>query len=403
MKHILCGIALLGLIATAGAQDKIVVKKTAGQKYSIDWSAYAAAPDAAAQAFWQVLRNDLLRSGWFISGPAASSELALTGSASGGDGVRAECRVTGKATQRTYLANAYKAQAGAQRQLAHRAADEIIEAVTGQKGWMSGRLALVSNRTGSKELYLCDTDGQGLLQLTRDGKPAIAPNWSPDGRRLVYTSFLKGFPDLYLIELTSGSRSRIANYAGVNTGGAFSPDGGSLAMVLSKDGNPDLYVRGVSGGTPARLTSTPKASEASPDWSPDGQRIVYVSDQAGSPQLYVVGRGGGAPKRLTSRGSQNVAPDWGDNGLIVYSSLVGGHYQICVVNPDTLEMRPVTSDGYDYEDPCWAPDGRHVACGRAAAYKSKVVLLDTAPIPDPPLTLTDQPGDWYSPAWMPKK
>ena len=149
-----------------------------------------------------------------------------------------------------------------------------------------------------------------------------------------------------------------------------------------------------------RLTSSPRAAEASPSWSPDGNQIVYVSDQSGTPQLYIVSRDGGRPARLTSRGSENVAPDWGANGWIAYTTRVGGRYQVCVVDPHSGVAKQITSDDANYEDPCWAPDGRHLACGRSRQYRSAIYLLDT--LGDPPIALFDTQGDWYSPAWSAK-
>ncbi|MFH0908892.1 MAG: DPP IV N-terminal domain-containing protein [bacterium] len=403
MKNI-SPIACLLLASIALADAQVTVRKGAGQKSSIDLAAFAAAADQPAQILKQTLEGDLIRSGWFSKAAAGQGEFAVTGSSrTDGATVRAECTVAGRGTQRTYLSEAYKRDAADARKLAHQIADEIVEAVTGRKGMASGRLAMVGNRTGKKELYFCDADGRGLLQLTRDNNVSIGPNWSPDGRQLVYTSFLKGFPDVFLIELASGKRSRIANYPGLNTGAAFSPDGRDIALVLSKDGNPGLYIKSVASGSLTRLTVTKKAAAASPSWSPDGRRIVYVSDQSGQPQLYIIDRNGGQARRLTSRGYQNVAPDWGANGIIAYASLLGGRWGISIIDPATLDGRQVSPGDADYEDPSWAPDGRHIACGRAQQYKSRVSLLDTFPNPDPPFTLTDYPGDWYSPAWSPKK
>jgi TolB protein len=387
-------ILLLGA-ALAPAAD-ITVTQTAGQKTSIDLSGLRPS-DTVAQTFVAVLEADLLRSGWFSKGAPGQGALAIQGSVAGT--VRAECRVQHRFTQREYLAKAYTAEPRSVRRLAHQVADDIILAFTGAKGMNSGRIALVGNRTGRKEIYLCDPDGENMIQLTQDNKVSLSPNWSPGGRQLVYTSYLKGYPDIYLIELATGRRQRIAAYPGLNTGAAFSPDGSQIALILSKDGNPDLYVKGLSGGIPTRLTSTKPAAEASPCWSPDGSQIVFVSDRVGTgqPQLYSVSRGGGEPRRLTSRGSQNVDPDWGPNGLITYSSLIGGKFQICVVDPRTLDTKQVTSEWADFESPTWAPDGRHILCSRTISHKSQLVLVDM--MGDAPFTLTKQAGDWYSPAW----
>jgi TolB protein len=116
----------------------------------------------------------------------------------------------------------------------------------------------------------------------------------------------------------------------------------------------------------------------------------------------MVNRNGGHPERLTRRGSENVAPDWGPNNLIAFASKLGGQYQICVIDPSNRETRQITRDYADYEDPSWAPDGRHIAASRTQNYRTEVYILDT--MGDAPIPLTDYKGngDWYSPAWSPR-
>lgn len=386
---------LVCLLAAAPLYAQVTVVKGAGQKTSLDWSAYQST-DATGQLFLKVLTDDLLRSGWFAPGAAGSAELAMTGQAGAG-GV--QVLVFNRGARQQVYGKRFPVNPQEVRRLAHVVADEIVLAVTGRRGMASGRLALVGNRTGKKELYLMDADGHGLQQLTRDNSINISPRWGPGGRQLVYTSYLKGFPDIFMIEMASGARRRLAHYSGLNTGGAISPNGREIAMILSKDGNPELYVRDLQGGQPVRLTNTPRAAEASPSWSPDGRQIVYVSDQAGSPQLYIISRDGGAARRLTSRGSQNVAPDWGPHNVIAYASLFGGRWNICVTDPQGSDIRQITGGDADYEDPSWAPNQRHLAAARSIRYASRVVLLDT--MGDPPIVLTDYPGDWTAPVWAP--
>lgn len=382
------------------APAQVVVTKGAGQKTGLDMSAFRASPAPAAALFRKTLQDDLARSGWFAITAAGRGEIVLNGECEeSGGSLNAAVRVLHATTGQSYLGKNYPASAGEARRLAHRAADDIIQAVTGRRGMASGRLVIVGNRTKAKELYLCDADGANPVQLTQDRSISLAPRWSPDARTIVYTSYLKRFPDVYSIDVASGSRRIVANFPGLNTGGAISPAGREMALVLSRQGNPEIYVKNMAGGQVTRLTTTPQAGEASPAWSPDGNRIVYVSDQAGTPQLYVISRSGGRPQRLTSRGLENVAPDWGANGWIVFASKLGGRYQICVIHPDTQEIRQLTADGADYEDPSWAPDGRHIACARTAGYRSSIYLVDT--MGDPPLPLLDTSGDWFSPSWAP--
>ena len=166
------------------------------------------------------------------------------------------------------------------------------------------------------------------------------------------------------------------------------------------DGNPELYIVELRSGRLTRLTKTRHAAEASPSWSPDGRLIVFVSDSSGSPQLYVASRSGGKHRRITFRGNENVSPDWGPGGKIVYSSRREGRYQICVVDPSSGETIQLTRDYVDHEDPSWAPDGRHIVYSRTVQYRSSLYILDT--MGDPEIPLMSMRGDWYSPAWSPK-
>ena len=264
------------------------------------------------------------------------------------------------------------------------------------------RIVLVGNRTGKKELYLCDGDGGGVRQLTGEGRIAIGPNWSPDGNSIVYTSYMRDFPDICRIDLIRSRRETLASYGGLNTGAAISPDGKDLALILSKDGNPELYIKNIRSGKLTRLTNSPRAAEASPSWSPDGSQLVYASDQIGigRPQLYIISREGGTPRRISNRGTENVAPDWGANGLIACSSRNGGQYVIAVIQPSSGQTTYLVSDGANYEDPSWAPDGRHIVASRTVNYQSSIYLLDT--VSDRPVALLQGSGSWYSPACSPQ-
>lgn len=401
MKHYVTAVLFLLLAAVCSAPAQIRVSKSAGTKSGIDLTGIQASGDSSSALFMTTLREDLIRSGWFTITGRGQGQFRALGSASlKGGSLRVECQLYSAASQRALMSQSYDHSAADARRLAHRVADDIVYAATGRKGIASGRIALVGNASGHKELYLCDADGGNLVQLTSDRTVSIAPKWSPDGRQILYTSFLKRFPDVYLVTLQSGDRTAIASFPGLNTGASMSPDGKDVALILSKDGNPDLYVKNLRSGRLTRITETPRAAEASPSWSPDGQRIVYVSDQTGKPHLYAVSRNGGRPERLPGRGSENVAPDWGRNGLIAFCSRTGGNYQVMVLDPRTGEARQISSGYGDFEDPSWAPDGRHIVCSHAQNYRSRVIILDI--MGDSPVALMDYKGDWMSPAWSPE-
>lgn len=390
-------LAFFSVLSVASAQVRVT--KTMDEVSSLDISQFVGKSGGAPALFRQTLEADLKASGWFnLNG--GRPEFTLIGEADvAGSGLDVHCEAYNVASREKLLGKTYNTTDREVRRLAHKVADDIVFALTGKKGMASTRILLIGNRTGKKEVYLCDADGQNLRQVTRDNSIAMSPKWSPDGRRFAYISFRSQFPDAYLVNLDSGDRKCIANYPGLNASAAFSPDGREMALVLSKDGNPDLYIKDLDDGALTRLTSTRRAAEASPAWSADGRQIAFVSDRSGTPQIYVMDRSGGEPRRLTSRGSQNVDPDWGANGYIVYCSYIGRVYQIFVMNPATMEFKQVTREDADYEDPSWAPDGRHIVCTRTSNYRSRIFVIDTLGGSLIPLLPESERGDWVAPNW----
>ena len=393
--NILKTIVLLLVLGALSASAQVVVSKSAGDKVGVDLSGVQAG-GGAAQAVLKTLENDIARSGWMELAAPGKGAILVRGAITESAGqVLFGCAVTDQAGQ-AYLNATYRQPTANAIHVAHQAAHDLVVKTTGKPTFFLGKLAMVGAKGGVKELYLADSSGQDIRPVTMDRSIAVKPRWSPDNRFIAYTSFLKRYPDVYTIELATGVRNRVAAYPGVNSGGAISPDGRSMALILSKDGNPDLYVQDLASRRITRLTHTPRAVEGSPVWSPDGARIVYVSDAPGTPQLFLLSRAGGTPERLTFRGAQCVAPDWGANGLIAYQTLSGGKFQVAVIDPGAKQERIITPFDASYEDPSWAPDGRHLAASRSVNYSYSVYLLDS--MGDKPVALTTS-GDWYAPAW----
>lgn len=397
MKRLFYLVAAL-FIGFHAQADSIRINKQ-DTKFSLEMSTFTASQEPAAVAFRRTLEADLYKCGYFSRAAAGQGQIVLSGSAGGA--VSAKCYVQGRADQRLYLSKGYNADANSAVRLAHRVADEIIKAVTGLDGFCSGQVVMVGNGTGHKELYLADWDGSNLRQLTRDNSINRDPKWAPGGRKIIYTSYLKGAASLITLDLGTGERKQLLRAGGMITGGAFSPDGSKIALIMSKDGNPELYVVGAGGGGLVRLTNTPGADEASPTWSPDGSRICYVSGPPGVPQLYIISAGGGSPQRLQVGGRMNECPDWGRNGLIAYQSNFGGRYQVFIVDPSTRAASQVSQDGAAYEDPNWAPDGRHIVATRVSGYQKGVCILDTQSTEL--ISLANQRGDWSEPAFTPRQ
>lgn len=235
--------------------------------------------------------------------------------------------------------------------------DDIVQAITGETGIASSRIAFVSDRSGNKEIYLCDSDGGRVQQITRDGSMNVSPSLSRGAVLMVHTSYASGFPDVYVTNLIDGDRQRVINAPGTNSGAAFSADSERIALTMTHEGDPEIYVTTVTGGRSKRITES-RSVEFSPAWAPDGERIVFCSDATGAPQLYVVSRKGGAPERLATGAAKCTDPDWNADGrLIAFTAWNGNNRSVALYELETGRTHTVLTGA---GDPSWAPDGRHL-------------------------------------------
>src|SRR5581483_1035496 len=208
------------------AEEAPTITVSKGDKIGITIAGLGGGEGAAAT---KTLQTDLVNSGYFTISP--NSGYVVKGTANGGN-------LQGQVADHGGSTVLSKNYSGGTRENAHRFADDIIETITGNKGFATSKIAFIGTRSGHKEVYVGDYDGGNLRQMTHDNVISVHPSISPDGRRVAYTGYQSGYPDVYVIDLASGARNRIVNFPGTNSGAAFSPDGGRIALSVSKDGNP---------------------------------------------------------------------------------------------------------------------------------------------------------------------
>jgi TolB protein len=266
------------------------------------------------------------------------------------------------------------------RQALLRAADVAVSKTNGLglRGFFTGRLAFVSKRTGRSEVYISDLFLGEAKQVTRDGAHVLPPRWTPDGSRVVYTSFFRSnAPDVFVSNVATGARETLISFRGTNSGAQFSPNGQQVALVMTGEGSPDVYVTNAHGRQPSRKTRS-EAVKSSPCWSPDGSQIVFAMEPG--PQLYVMPAAGGAPRRLSIGVSTYAAePDWSrtDRNKIACTVRIGRQYQIAVYDFATGTGKVVSKAGFDGVEPSWLADGRHLVYTARDRTSSYLCILDT--------------------------
>ena len=369
-----------------------------------------------------IIRADLARSGQFR--PLPEGDMAERPTAAGevnypfwrtlGQDWLLVGRVTGDLTvqyelfdvagQQRVIGLVKSGPGSALRDIAHQIADEVYEKVTGVRGAFWTRVAYVSvNGLGKKaqfSIMVADADGHGARSVASANAPLMSPTWSPDGRKLAYVSFESGNSAIYVQDLGSGQRERVAGFAGINSAPSFSPDGSRLAMTLSKSGNPEIYVMDLGSKSLKQVTQQSGIDTAAV-WSADGRSLYFTSDRGGRPQIYRASAGGGGATRVSFEGGYNAdASVSGDGKKIAVVQGGGNSYRIALMDSSLGGARwSLVSPGSLDESPSLAPNaGMIVYAGRDGGRGALYVVSADGRVRE---RLPASGGDLRDPAWSP--
>ncbi len=281
---------------------------------------------------------------------------------------------------------------------AHKIADYIYEALTGEKGIFSTRLAYITKAANRHTLWVADSDGENAQAALSSPESIISPTWSPNGSQLAYVSFEARKPVIYVHDVSTGRRRLLANFKGSNSAPAWSPDGRSLAVTLSRDGGSQLYLISASGGEPRRLTQS-QSIDTEPVFSPDGNTLYFVSDRGGAPQIYRMPASGGAAQRVSFSGGYNVSPSVSPDGRwLAYVSRNGSAYKLHVMDLASGNVNAITETSDD-ENPSFAPNSRLIVYATRQA--GREALMTTTLDGKIKARLAGQGGDIREPSWGP--
>ena len=290
-----------------------------------------------------------------------------------GDSVRVEIRLFNVRTQQSVFSKEYTGSAGNPRLYAHTAADEIHQQQRSLRGVARTKMAFSSDRNRErvggtvlnrdvKEVYIADYDGANARRITANRQLNIMPVWSPDGRAVAYTSYRRGYPDVFVAMIYDGVQQEPTKGGTQNWLPVFSPDGNRIAFTSNRDGNAELYIMNRDGSGVRRLTNHP-AIDTTPTWSPTGTQIAFTSDRAGQPQIYIVGADGLNLRRLTTAESYADRPTWSPAPFneIAFAARTGPGYDIKIYDLATGVTRQITFGEGTNESPAYSPNGRHLA------------------------------------------
>ena len=291
------------------------------------------------------------------------------------------------------------------RTIAHRFADEIILRLGGGiNGIAETKIYFVSSRSGSKEIWAMDYDGQNQHPVTHLGTISLSPRISPDNSRLAFASLGK---DGWSIRMFSLDLGRMVSFpSGSASGNNFSPawsaDGNKLAFSSARSGAPEIWISDANGGGLRQITSF-RMADVAPTWNPrTNAQLAFVSGRTGLPQIYVMDQDGSNVQRLTD-GGYAISPSWSPNGQFLtfswnrkYGPGAPGGQDIYVMDIASKRWMQMTHESGSNDFPFWSPDGRHIVFERNSGGKTDIWTMLADGTEQRQLTHT---GNNFMPNW----
>ena len=137
------------------------------------------------------------------------------------------------------------------------------------------RIAFTSQRSGTEEIWICDSDGSKAVQLTSfGGSEMYGPSWSPDGQNIAFTGVQKGMKDdIYSISVNGGAPQRLTTHPAEDKWPFWSHDGKWIYFSSTRSGREEIWKMPSSGGEAVQIT---RNSGDAPRESPDGKFLYYM-------------------------------------------------------------------------------------------------------------------------------
>lgn len=274
----------------------------------------------------------------------------------------------------------------------------LVLSVTGQVAQAaSGKIVFDSQRDGSDQIYIMNSDGSNQTRLTNSGTNR-RPSLSADGRKIAFSS-LTSSDNIYTMNVDGSNVTQLTANSADNGDPSWSPNGTKITFTSRRDsGNFEIYIMNADGSNQTRLTIDNGVDEY-PAFSPDGSKIAFNSSRAGQfSQIYIMNADGSNQTRLTNIAATDLLPTFSPNGQkLVFESNRSGKSDIWVMNVDGTNPTQLTSNAADNHRPVFSPDGSQIAFDTTRDGNEEIYAMNADG--SNPTRLTTNPASDVTPFW----
>jgi Tol biopolymer transport system component/DNA-binding winged helix-turn-helix (wHTH) protein len=266
--------------------------------------------------------------------------------------------------------------------------------------WSSDGRSVIyaSNRSGHPALWRASLDTpDSMVQIGEVGSPAWDPSVSRRGYRMAYERVMRSL-SIWQMDLSSSADKRpallVSSTSDTDQGPApqFSPDGKKLAYMSDRSGTMEIWISNRDGSNAFQLTAVGGAG--TPRWSPDSESIVFDANATNGAKIVAINVRGGAPRILTQDSFHSVCPSWSRDGQSIYfASVRSGNWQVWKVPAAGGTPVQVTRQGGHAA--LESADGKILYYAKSAAPEPEIWQVPVAGGPETPLPLV-RPGTWAS-------